>query len=130
MDVVQFSGRIRDLCTANNITLKVLLSDCGMNKGALNDVVRKKSYPSIDKVARIADYLNVSVDYLLGRSDSPTLTTSAEDVDRSTADGAALLALYNRLSPVDRAKLLLYADNLARNDGNDSNSDGNDSGGV
>lgn len=49
------------------------------------------------------------------------MTTPPEDIDTSTADGAALIAIYNRLSPVDRAKLLLYADNLTRNGGSDGN---------
>ena len=37
-----------------------------------------------------------------------------------------LLAIYNRLSLVDRAKLLLYADGLTHNVGSDGN-DGNGS---
>ena len=49
------------------------------------------------------------------------MTMPPEDIDTSTADGAALLAIYNRLSPVDRAKLLLYADGLTHNVGSDGN---------
>ena len=105
VDIIQYTEKIKDLCEKNNVKIKDLLTSCGMNKGALNDMERKKSYPSLDKVARIADYLNVSIDYLAGRSDAPTLTPPA-DVDTSTADVAALLAIYNRLSPVDRAMLL------------------------
>ena len=48
------------------------------------------------------------------------------DVDTQTVDGAAPLAIYNRLSAVDRAKLLLYADGLSRSGGTDGN-DGNGS---
>lgn len=121
MDIVQYTEKIKDLCEKNNVKIKDLLTSCGMNKGALNDIERKKSYPSLDKVARIADYLNVSIDYLAGRSGTPTMTMPPEDIDTSTADGAALLAIYNRLSPVDRAKLLLYADGLTHNGGSDGN---------
>ena len=127
MDIIQYTEKIKDLCEKNNVKIKDLLTSCGMNKGALNDMERKKSYPSLDKVARIADYLNVSIDYLAGRSDTPTLTPP-EDVDTQIADGAALLAIYNRLSPVDRAKLLLYADGLTHNVGSDGN--GSKDGGI
>lgn len=32
----------------------------------------KKSNPSIDKLQKVSDFLDVSTDYLLGRTDSPT----------------------------------------------------------
>ena len=61
----------------------------------------------------------------LSKSDDEGTPTAAEDVNT-----AALLAIYNRLSPVDRAKLLLYADELTHNGGNDGNGskDGKDGG--
>lgn len=34
----------------------------------------KKSKPSIDKLQAVADYFNVSTDYLLGRTDDPTVS--------------------------------------------------------
>ena len=94
MDIIQYTEKIKDLCEKNNVKIKDLLTACKINKGALNDIDRA------------------------GRSDAPTMTMPPADIDTSTADGAALLAIYNRLSPVDRAKLLLYADGLSRNDGN------------
>ncbi|MGA5589866.1 helix-turn-helix domain-containing protein [Enterococcus mundtii] len=36
----------------------------------------KKSNPSIDKLQKIADFLDVSTDYLLGRTDTPTTDLS------------------------------------------------------
>ena len=53
------------------------------------------------------------------------MTTPPEDIDTSTADGAALIAIYNRLSPVHRAKLLPYADGLTRSDGGNGGNDDN-----
>ena len=110
-------NRIKDCAKARGVTIRDLLTACNVNINALSEFAKGKSLSSLT-LARLADYLNVSVDYLLGRSDTPTMTatatTSADNIDTSTADGAALLALYNRLSPVDRAKLLLYADGLAQ----------------
>lgn len=120
----EIADRIKDAAKHNNVTVKRMLSEVGLGSNTMSNL--KTSMIKADSLAIIADYLNVSVDYLLGRSDAPTLTTSAEDVDTSTADGAALLAIYNRLSPVDRAKLLLYADGLTHNVGSDGN-DGNGS---
>lgn len=62
-----------------NITIKQLLEDCKINKGFIYDLEHKKAFPSVDKVARIADYLDCSVDYLLGRTDNPNSHKLSED---------------------------------------------------
>ena len=114
------ANRIKQCAKVRGVSIRDLMTDCNININALSEFARGKSLSSIT-LARLADCLNVSVEYLLGRSDNPTMTMPPADIDTSTADGAALLAIYNRLSPVDRAKLLLYADGLTRNGGNDGN---------
>lgn len=113
--------RISAEAKSKGLSIKDILIKCELNKNTISTMKSRKSWIAADSIAKIADCLDVSVDYLLGRSDTPTMTMPPEDVDTSTADGAALLAIYNRLSPVDRAKLLLYADNLTHNGGNDGN---------
>ncbi|MDO5399158.1 MAG: helix-turn-helix transcriptional regulator [bacterium] len=63
--------RIRVLCSANNVSENKMLqaSDAGVR--TLQNM--KTSMPSCDKIAKIADYFNVSVDYLLGRTDNPEI---------------------------------------------------------
>ena len=116
----EIADRIKDAAKHNNVTVKRMLSEVGLGSNTIAHL--QTSMIAADSLAKIADYLDVSVDYLLGRTDTPTLTPPA-DIDTQTADGAALLAIYNRLSPVDRAKLLLYADGLTRNGGSDGNGD-------
>lgn len=70
--------------------------------------MEKRDYtPSAEVFESIADRLDVSVDYLLGRSAS---LDSPESVP--SPDTAELIDIYNELSPVDRAKLLVFADEL------------------
>jgi transcriptional regulator with XRE-family HTH domain len=38
----------------------------------------KKSNPSIDKVEKVSDFLNVSTDYLLGRTDNPSVLSDEQ----------------------------------------------------
>ncbi|MDY4414075.1 MAG: hypothetical protein SPE43_06925 [Ruminococcus sp.] len=47
-----------------------MLSDCDLNVNTLNQISDKKGI-SCFGLERIADYLDVSVDYLLGRTDEP-----------------------------------------------------------
>lgn len=69
MDSVLYQ-RIVELCAERGITINKLENDLGMG----NSVIRKwqQSTPSADKIAKVATYFNVSVDYLLGRTDVRT----------------------------------------------------------
>ena len=46
-----------------------MLSDLNMGPNTMSNF--KTSMPKADTLARIADYLDCSVDYLLGRTDDP-----------------------------------------------------------
>ena len=51
-----------------NILMKDMLSDCDLGINAISEFSKGKQLSSIS-LAKIADYLDVSVDYLLGRTD-------------------------------------------------------------
>ena len=48
-----------------------MLQDCGLNKNALSTMQSRGTYPGVETIGKIADYLDCSVDYLLGRTDNP-----------------------------------------------------------
>ena len=62
-------NRISELCEKFGITKAKLFEECGLNKNIVNNL-KRGSIPSVDKITIIADYFNVSVDYLLGRTDN------------------------------------------------------------
>ena len=62
---------INELCNQNNISVNKMLQECSLNKSIV-DNLKKGSEMSVIKLQKIADYFNVSVDYLLGRTDEPT----------------------------------------------------------
>ena len=72
MDNLEIADRIKKRCKGMKISVKSLLDDCGINHGFIYDLEHKNSAPSIDKINKIANYLDVSVDYLLGRVDNPS----------------------------------------------------------
>ncbi len=65
--------------TAQNrkITVKKMLEDCKINKGFIYDLEHKSSYPSCDKIYRIADYFDCSVDFLLGKTNNSNIKAVA-----------------------------------------------------
>lgn len=63
-------ARIKARAAEQNVLVKKLLGDCGLNINYLSQVTDKKGM-SCFGLAKIADYLDCSVDYLLGRTDKP-----------------------------------------------------------
>lgn len=48
-----------------------MLTECGLSKSYISDMKNGKM-PTVDKLFTIAQYLNVSLDYLMGATDDPT----------------------------------------------------------
>ena len=65
--------RIKELATKQQITITKLLNDCELNKNTLSTMLSGKFFPRVETLCKIADYLNCSVDYLLGRTNTSTL---------------------------------------------------------
>ena len=73
MENAQIANRIKQVCKSNKKTISKMLLDCDISKSFIYDMEKRNKSPSCDKVTRIADYLDCSVDYLLGRTDNPEL---------------------------------------------------------
>ena len=63
------AARIKSVAKSKGITVKKLLEDVGMGFNAMSNM--RTSMPKADNLAKIADYLDCSVDYLLGRTYKP-----------------------------------------------------------
>ena len=75
-DVKNLFKRIETL----NLTKKKVSVDTGISTGNLSDWAKGRCLPSAEKLEKLADYLNCSVDYLLGRDKDITLTTKEHRV--------------------------------------------------
>lgn len=61
-------NRIKKLCVKHNITITKLESELGFGSSSIKKW-EKTSSPSVDKIMKVANYFDVSIDYLLGRSE-------------------------------------------------------------
>ncbi len=69
----QFTAdQIKKLLIDKNKTGKQMASDCNLGVNVLSNL-RRGDVKSIETFYKIADYLDVSVDYLLGRTDNPKI---------------------------------------------------------
>lgn len=64
---MSFSSRLKALRKSQKITQESLAKIIGVERSSVGKYEANNVIPSIDVLNRIADYFNVSVDYLLGR---------------------------------------------------------------
>ena len=64
----EISERIKDLANQQGIPIRTMLRDLKKGDNMLQHM--KSSMPKADTLGEIADYLNCSVDYLLGRDET------------------------------------------------------------
>lgn len=61
-------NRIKELCYEKGISITKLENDLNFGNSSIKKWERISS-PSVDKIIKVASYFDVSVDYLLGRTD-------------------------------------------------------------
>lgn len=72
--------RIDELAKKQKISVFDLSLKLGMGRNAIYQW--KKSVPNVEAVQKVADYFNVSVDYLLGRSENMNNTDMDTKLER------------------------------------------------
>lgn len=65
-----FADRLRELRAARGLTQKDVYTAIGVSPIVYQRYEYGRS-PALDKLLALADYFNVSLDYLVGRSDTP-----------------------------------------------------------
>lgn len=66
-----FSARLKELRLSRNITQGEFASFLGVTKTQISDMEHAKSSTTLERACNVADYFDVSLDYLVGRSDDP-----------------------------------------------------------
>ena len=69
--------KIKELADKQGISLNKLEEKLGFSRNTIYNM--KKSTPNVERVSMIADYFNVSTDYLLGRTDNPAIAGNSKE---------------------------------------------------
>ena len=67
--MARFSERLRQLRTARDLSQMEFSKQIGISKSSVNMYERGEREPGLETLELIADYFNVDMDYLLGKSD-------------------------------------------------------------
>lgn len=68
--------KIKELCQNRGISINSLEETLGYSRNTIYSMKNKK--PNAERLQEIADYFNVSTDYLLGRTDNPAIARDDE----------------------------------------------------
>ena len=72
----QTFDRIKELAQKQELSINLLEEKLGYSRNTIYNL--KNSKPSTERISEIADYFNVSTDYLLGRTDNPNIATNGD----------------------------------------------------
>ena len=96
--------RIQELCKLAGISVTSLEFKLGIGKGLIGKW--RKNSPNIISLQKVADYFNVSVDYLLGRE------CAASSSFVFSPDEKSLILLFRELNDEGQEKARSYIDDL------------------
>ena len=74
MAAKEIAVRIKARCKEKSLAISAVLKACGINRNFIYDLEHNDRSPSCDKIIKLADYLDCSADYLLGRMDNPKMS--------------------------------------------------------
>lgn len=79
-----FSMRLRELRQSRGLSMQKLSEYIGMSKSSINMYERDEREPGLETLEAIADFFNVDIDYLLGKTNIPNrILNSYEDKENS-----------------------------------------------
>lgn len=110
----EIAERIKLCAKQKGVTVKTALQNAGVGEKMVSNMSGKKgSYPQSDKLAKIADFFDCSVDYLLGRKE--TKKAAVLSVESSDTKKEQLIKNYELLNDEGQEDLLDYSEMLASN---------------
>lgn len=76
--MVTFSERVRELRKERKVTQFQMSQVCGIQPRSYQSYEYNQALPDVPGLVRLADFFNVSLDYLMGRSDVREVQKAAE----------------------------------------------------
>lgn len=103
--------KIKELRTEKGIDQQTLARALKIGKGSISNWEVGRTEPSIDYILSLADYFEVSTDYLLGRSNDIGIVQTNANL---TQFENMLLSVVGKLSRDDQFQVLGFAQALAK----------------
>jgi len=95
--------RLNEIRKKKNITQIRLSIAAEVSQETISAYESGKAFPSVETLIKIADFLDVSIDYLLNRTDNPLINGSTKNKDEE------LISIINSLNKEQKEDVLTYA---------------------
>ena len=112
---------IKALAKAKKVSIGKMLTDCNLNKNTLSSMQSRGSWPQANSLAKISDYLDCSMDYLMGRNMSKNQHIVIGDSNIQAVNGSSVtytpcnstdeeevLKLYRSLSKAEQHRFIAH----------------------
>lgn len=76
-----FAYKLKELRQAKKITQNQLAKELNVSQQTIGSWEVSRAEPNTEMINRLADYFNVTTDYLLGRNDTPEWATDFETIE-------------------------------------------------
>lgn len=108
-----FRERVKELREDMALSQSMLGRKIGVKQSAVGMWESGRSMPEINTLIALADYFNVSVDYLLGRDEpAPAPSEDVKQEDTRTEREAVMLDRFDALNDSGQDKVIGYAGDL------------------
>ena len=104
--MANFSSRLRGLRKAKELTQQQLAKYVGISKSSINMYERGEREPGLVMLETIADFFNVDLDYLLGKSDIPNKYAEILQQQKSVSG----LPEYDNIFKIEKHKIPLLGE--------------------
>lgn len=100
-----FGEHLKELRKNRNITQKQLANAIGASERGIQNYELNQRKPTYDALLSLANYFNVSLDYLVGRSNNMNGVTPSHPSSLLCQDDLELLELFHQLDGQSRGQL-------------------------
>ena len=102
---MNFAERLSGLMAERGLSKLALAKKIGVSDRVVGAWVNGENGATLEKAVGLADFFDVSLDYLAGRSDVREMSIKKEPAPEISENGQELLEIYNQLP--EREQLLL-----------------------
>ena len=95
---------IKKMAKSKKIAIGKMLSDCDLSVNTLSSMQSGGFFPRMEAIAKIADYLDCSVDYLIGRTDVPEVNFEKKTAEDSLKQ--EFFQAFDRLSLAEKVEIM------------------------
>ncbi|HEM2831049.1 helix-turn-helix domain-containing protein [Streptococcus suis] len=98
--------RIKELAKKQGLSINSLEERLGYSRNTIYNL--KNSKPSTERISEIADYFNVSTDYLLGRTNNPNIAQEGQAPATNPLEEQALVMFRKETSGMSEADVIKF----------------------